>query len=191
MQQYLGMIILFGGNFAISQWQICAGQTLAISQYTALFSILGTYYGGNGVSTFQLPDLRGRVAIGMGQGPGLSDYVIGQNGGSETISLIGDNLPSHNHTASLTVTVSASVNAATAQVPVSGASTIGTPSDPLSGDTINLYNSDINPGVALLTNGVAKGSTGNTGNSKPVSIIQPYLTLNYLIALSGIFPTRN
>ena len=190
MQPYLGMIILFGGNFAISQWQICAGQTLAISQYSALFSILGTYYGGNGVSTFQLPDLRGRVAIGMGQAPGLSPYIIGQTGGTENATLTLNNLPAHNHTASLTVTVSASIAGATANQPSVTANTISAPSDPLSGDTINLY-SNSTPAVALNTAGVAKGSTNNTGNNIPFPIMQPYLTLNYLIAMSGIFPSRN
>ena len=99
MDQYLATIMMFGGNFAINGWQLCYGQTLSISQYSALFAILGTTYGGNGTTTFQLPDLQGRVPVGMGNGIGLSPYVIGQKSGTENTSLTINNLPSHVHTA--------------------------------------------------------------------------------------------
>src|SRR5579872_1398054 len=96
-QPFIGAIVLFCGNFAPAGWALCNGQLLSISQWTALFSILGTTYGGNGQTTFGLPDLRGRVPIHPGQGPGLSNYVLGQAGGVETVTLAIQNLPAHNH----------------------------------------------------------------------------------------------
>src|SRR5262249_1556435 len=150
----------------------------------------GTTYGGNGVSTFQLPDLQGRVAIGFGNGHGLSPYQLGQQGGAEMTSLNIQNIPSHNHTASLTVTISASAQAATQPTPATGISTISSPNDPIDGDAINLYSNSA-PNIALNTQGSASGSTNNTGGGTPFSIIQPYLAVNYQIALVGIFPSRN
>jgi microcystin-dependent protein len=190
MNPYLGMIILFGGNFAINGWQLCNGQLLSISSNAALFSIIGTFYGGNGTSTFGLPDFRGRVPIHQGTGPGLNSYVVGESGGTQTVNILISNLPLHSHSASLSVTVSASVAAATANVPSVGTSTLGAPVDPYSGDPINLYNGGA-PGVALNTLGTASGITGVTGSGLPISILQPYLTVTFLIALTGIFPTRN
>jgi len=183
--------MLWPVNFAPNGWQYCAGQTLAISQYSALFALLGTTYGGNGTTTFQLPDFRGRIPVGAGQGPGLSTYVIGQKSGNESVSILTNNLPSHVHpVTSLTVTISASNAQATANVPVAGTSTIAAPNDPLSGDSINAFNNSA-PNVALTTAGTASGSTGPTGGNLPVSVIQPYLAVNYIIALVGIFPSRN
>jgi len=188
METFLASIMLWPVNFAPNGWQYCAGQTLAISQYSALFALLGTTYGGNGTTTFQLPDFRGRIPVGAGQGPGLSTYVIGQKSGNESVSILTNNLPSHVHpVTSLTVTISASNAQATANVPVAGTSTIAAPNDPLSGDSINAFNNSA-PNVALTT---ASGSTGPTGGNLPVSVIQPYLAVNYIIALVGIFPSRN
>src|SRR6476469_8745709 len=96
-EPFLGSIIIFGGNFAPKGWAMCNGQILAINQNTALFSLLGTTYGGNGTTTFALPDLRGRVPVGMGQGPGLSPMTEGQVGGTETVTLTVNQLPNHNH----------------------------------------------------------------------------------------------
>src|SRR5579872_2904742 len=96
-QPFIGAIVLFCGNFAPAGWALCNGQLLSISQWTALFSILGTTYGGNGTTNFALPDLRGRVPIHPGQGPGLSPYTLGQTGGVETVSLSINNLPAHSH----------------------------------------------------------------------------------------------
>src|SRR5580698_4850181 len=96
--QYLAMILQFGGNFAPVQFALCAGQILPISSNTALFSLLGTYYGGNGTSNFGLPDLRGRTVIGSGQGPGLSDYFIGEQTGVENETILYSNMPIHSHT---------------------------------------------------------------------------------------------
>src|SRR3954465_13916452 len=97
---FIGQISLFGGNFAPRGWAFCKGQLLAISQNTALFSILGTTYGGNGQTTFALPDLRGRVPIHFGQGPGLSSYALGETGGAETTTLTVNELPAHTHAVS-------------------------------------------------------------------------------------------
>jgi microcystin-dependent protein len=94
---FIGEIRMFGGNFAPRQWALCDGQLLSIAQYQALFSLLGTTYGGNGVSTFALPNLQGRLALGYGQGPGLSNYALGQTGGSETVTLTTSTMPGHNH----------------------------------------------------------------------------------------------
>jgi microcystin-dependent protein len=96
-EPFIGEIRLFGFNFAPAGWAICNGQLLSINQYTALFSLLGTYYGGDGQGTFGLPDLRGRVPLNMGQAPGLSSYSIGDSGGSETLTLSANQLPSHTH----------------------------------------------------------------------------------------------
>ena len=191
MNPYLGMILLFGGNFSMVGFEFCWGQLLSISQNAAVFSLLGTTYGGNGTSTFALPDLRGRVAIGQGQGPGLSNYVLGQSSGTETIGLTINNLPNHLHTiSSLTVTISASNTQATANTPVIGTSTIAAPYDPYSGDFINGFNGSA-PNIALNTLASASGNTNGTGSGVPVSIMQPYLALNYLIAMIGIYPSRN
>jgi microcystin-dependent protein len=190
MNPYLGMIFLFGGDFAIVGFQMCSGQTLSISSYTALFSILGTTYGGNGTSTFQLPDFRGRVPISQGTGPGLSNFILGQTGGTENVNILTSNLPSHGHTVSLSVSVSASPNAATANVPSAGTSTLGAPVDPYSGDAINLYNGG-SPSVALNTLAAVSGNTGLTGSGIPISVMQPYLTVTFIIAMVGIFPSRN
>jgi len=94
---FIGMIVMFGGNFAPRSWAFCSGQILPIAQNTALFSILGTTYGGNGQTTFALPDLRSRVPIHPGQGPGLSPYSLGQQGGVETVTLTTNQMPAHNH----------------------------------------------------------------------------------------------
>src|SRR5581483_6644516 len=110
MEAFVGTILTFGFNFAPSQWALCNGQTMAISQNAALFSLLGTFYGGNGVSNFQLPNLQSRLPIGMGQGLGLSQYVIGQTAGTENAALTINNMPSHTHAATFTPSGGGSVS---------------------------------------------------------------------------------
>src|ERR1700741_2890888 len=107
-EAFIGSIVLFAGNFAPRGWAFCAGPILPICQNTALFSIVGTTYGGNGQTTFALPDLRGRVAVGTGQGPGLSNVTLGELSGSPTVTLISNNMPAHNHP--LTGSVQVQVN---------------------------------------------------------------------------------
>lgn len=184
MEEFIGIVKLFAGTFAPRGWAFCQGQLLPISANSALFSILGTTYGGDGRTTFALPDLRGRVAVGMGQGPGLSDYREGQMGGAETTNLTENNMPSHTHTAKLQVS---SANATESQA-TSGAS-IGAPGYPDGRKFTNTsgFNTS-SPDVGLNSESVVVGSSG--GN-QPVENIQPYLAMNYIICLEGIFPPRN
>jgi microcystin-dependent protein len=169
-EQYLGEIRMFAGNFAINGWQMCNGQTLAISQYAALFSILGTTYGGNGTSTFALPDLRGRVPIHPGSGPGLSPYDLGQQAGTENVTLTSAQMPQHSHL----------INANTGGSQASPAGNY--PGN--EGIPIKIYATtssvQMNPAVAALT-----------GGNQPHPIIQPYLCVTFLIAMVGIYPSRN
>jgi microcystin-dependent protein len=175
MDPFLGMITIFGFNFAPRGWAFCAGQILSIQQNTALFALLGTTYGGNGQTTFGLPDLRSRVAIGMGQGPGFSNYVIGQTGGTENVTLLSQQMPAHTHT------MMGSADAQTVGN-VSGSS-LGSAARGASSGTIYA------PGT---TNQVPMGSaTTPAGGNQPHPNMQPYLTVNYCIALEGIFPSRN
>lgn len=180
MEEYIGIIKLFGGNFAPQNWAFCNGQLMSISQNSALFSILGTTYGGDGQTTFALPDLRSRVPIGMGQGPGLSAYQEGQVGGSENNTLLINNLPPHNH--------GVNVNSAEATIgtPTAGAS-LAAPGA-MSGRSFNAtlgYNT-ATPNVALNT-----ASTSPTGSGIPVNNLQPYMAMNYIICLYGIYPPRS
>ncbi len=186
---YLGQIIQFGGNFAISGTAMCNGQTLSISQNTALFALLGTFYGGNGTSTFQLPDLRGRTMIHQGQGQGLSTYVVGENGGTENATLLQTNLPSHTHTITSTFKASSTVKA-TLQIPAAGA-VLGHSDDVATGGTSHpaIY-CPINTATDAALGGL-NVSAAPTGNSIPVSILNPYLTITCLITTVGIFPSRN
>ena len=169
---------MFGGNFPPRGWAFCQGQLLSIAQNTALFSILGTTYGGNGQTTFALPDLRGRVPLGPGQGPGLSPYTLGQQAGTENTTLTQNNLPSHSH--SLNGSTSGQANAA-----VPTGNFLGVGKVPSSSETINIYNSAASGAV------MNAGSIGLTGGSQPFSILQPYLCVTFIIALEGIFPSRN
>lgn len=145
---------------------------MSIAQNTALFSILGTTYGGNGQTTFALPDLRGRVPMHTGAGPGLSSRQLGQMGGTETVSLNVNQLPAHSH----------SMNA------YSEAGAVTTPKGTLLANTGLGDNEFRDSGTLVAMHGQA---IGNTGGGQPVSIVQPYLVLNYLIALNGIYPSRN
>jgi len=186
---FLAMIALMGFNYAPRGWAFCQGQLLPISQNTALFALLGTYYGGNGTTTFGLPDLRGRTAIGFGQGVGLSNYELGQASGSESITLIPTQMPAHQHLASgLTASFSASSSTGTESVPgTNGANALGAASN--GGRPIELY-VNATPGVALQGASVS-GATAIAGGSQPHENRMPYLALNYIIALEGIFPPRS
>lgn len=174
-EPFIGQIIMFGGNFAIRGYAMCNGQLLSIAQNTALFSILGTTYGGNGQTTFALPDLRSRVPIHFGQGPGLSSYSLGQVSGTESVTLTTGQMPAHNHPA--TVVANASAEATSDTLPNGNFLAEGN-------NYRNTSNAQMNANAVQVTIGIA-------GNSQPVSILQPYLALNYLIALEGIFPSRN
>jgi microcystin-dependent protein len=175
MDPFIGEIRMFGGNFAPNGWALCNGQLLSINQYAALFSLLGTSFGGNGSTTFGLPDLQGRVPLSWGQGSGLSNYNLGDKAGTETITLTQNQMPAHNHL------VNSSNIAATA--PTAGANLPATPAAAHGQTPLSIYGP------------VAAGTMGPTmiapaGGSLPHANIQPYLALTFIIALVGIFPSR-
>lgn len=169
-EPFLGEIKICALNFAPRGWAFCHGQLLPISQYSALFSLLGTNYGGDGRTTFGLPDLRGRIPLGEGSGPGLSNHRLGQRGGAETTTLTANNLPAHTH----------ALNSATAAE--------GDSNDPagrLLAQTDARSYSDQGPAVA------SGGATAVTGGGQAANNMQPYLSLNFIIALVGVFPSRS
>ncbi|HEX9994322.1 MAG TPA: tail fiber protein [Acidimicrobiales bacterium] len=167
-EPFLGEIRLFPYTFAPRGWAFCQGQLLSIAQNTALFSLLGVTYGGNGQTTFGLPDLRGRVAMSSGQGPGLSNYVLGETGGEETVTLLQNQMPMHNHMVNASSQAS-SASRPSGQFPSAGGAYTGATDGSL-----------MNPSMI-----------GAAGGSQPHDNMQPYLTLNYCIALEGIYPSRN
>jgi microcystin-dependent protein len=168
-EPFLGMIIIVPYNFAPRGWAFCQGQILPIAQNTALFSLLGTTYGGNGQTTFALPDLRSRVPLNSGQGPGLSLYDLGEQTGTESVTLTVNTLPGHTHTfAPSCSSQAASSSKPSGLVPSAGGSYNNAPDGTM-----------------------GAGTTGATGGTQPVPIIQPILALNFCIALEGIFPSRN
>jgi microcystin-dependent protein len=170
--QYLGEIRLFPYNFAPIGWAFCNGQIMSISQNTALFALLGTTYGGDGVTTFALPDLRGRVAVSSGQAPGLMSYSLGQTIGAENVALTQSQMPGHNHAVNPPANDSPASatrpgGAVMARVPTAVYASAG------DGTTMAAYN------------------TASAGGNQPISVLNPLLTLNYCIALQGIFPSRS
>lgn len=170
-ERYLGSISLVSYEFAQKGTAECNGQLLPIQQNTALFSLLGTFYGGDGIRTFALPDLRGRFAIGQGQGPGLSNYNTGDRGGVESVTLTIQQIPAHTHQAFAASTSGNTVdptNAYWAQAP-----------------RLTLYSAATNLTPMNI------GATGATGGSQPHQNQKPYLALNYVIWLQGVFPSRN
>jgi microcystin-dependent protein len=179
-QPFLGQIASFPFNFAPKGWALCQGQLMSISQNTALFSLLGTYYGGNGTSNFALPDLRSRSPIHWGQGPGLSLYDIGEVGGVETVPLLGSENGSHNHTLFATTNVGTTSTATGNQLakPQEGSPHAGFTSG-------NIY-STVAPTTNLFQTAITPAGSGQPHNN-----IQPYQCLSYCIALQGIYPSRN
>jgi len=171
---FIGEIKLFAGNFAPRSFALCDGQLLAINQNGALFSLLGITYGGDGRTTFGLPDMRGRVPIHQGSGPGLTTRQIGQNAGSETAAVSVSALPSHDHAMQGSTDVAADTSPA-GNVPGTGAGS-------------NLY--DIPAAADVVAMDVdAAGPSGGAGQNH--NNIMPYLCVNFIIALTGIFPSRN
>ncbi|WP_074409558.1 phage tail protein [Aquimarina megaterium] len=197
MEFYLSQIVYWACNFAPRSWAFCSGALLAISSNTALFSLLGTTFGGDGRTTFGLPDLRGRAPIGFGNGPGLSDYRLGSKGGLEVVTLNVLQIPSHNHiidTSGLDITVQMSVNSGQADThtPTSGVS-LAAPYDSSNLAEISGYNSEA-PNVPIA--GAIGAITGNadtlnTGGSQYHENRMPFLTLNPCICIQGLFPSRN
>ncbi len=177
---YLGGIFLFAGNFAPRGFMLCNGAILSIAQNSALFAILGTTYGGNGIQTFALPDLQGRVPVGMGNGPGLSGYVVGQSGGAESVVLSATQIPAHTHTVNAVSTVGNTPSPAGALLATGG---VTHPAPPLP-TPANYSNATAN---ATMAASMITGGGSGAGHSN----VQPYLSVVYIIAVQGIFPSRN
>ena len=177
---FIGQIVMFGGNFAPRGWAFCDGQLLAISSNNALFSILGTTYGGDGRTSFGLPDLRGRspVHAGSGTGAGLTQRRLGQRGGVETTTLALNNLPSHNHTGDGQVEIRASGNPANSSDPTGN----------------NLAMAEVYTDQATSTSMAANPAsftTSDTGGGQSFENMHPWQAVNFIIALVGTFPSRN
>ena len=183
-EPFLGQIELFSFGFAPRGWALCAGQIMAIAQNQALFALLGTTYGGNGVTTFALPDLRGRVPMGQGNGSGLTPRVIGEFVGEEAHTLTIAETPTHTHTLQAISNPTLTNNVDTPGPTVVLAQTTGADKDnnPL---TVNIYAPDAAPSQAL-----ASAAIGTVGG-QPHPNLMPYLAVNVCIALQGIFPSRN
>ena len=177
MDPFVAEIRMFGCNFAPTGWAQCNGQILPISQNTALFSLLGTTYGGNGKSTFALPDLQGMAGLQPGQGNGLSLYDLGQPGGEQNVTLLVTEMPQHIHTAK--------GNGGDGQVPTPSTNTWAAPGAERG---LNWYNDlTVNPATAVMS----PQALSITGNGLPHNNMMPYLVVNFCIALQGVFPARN
>ena len=171
-EQYLGEIRMFAGNFPPKGWALCNGQILPINQNQALFSLLGTTYGGNGQSNFALPDFRGKVPVHFGQGPGLSDYSLGQTGGSETATISISQMPTHSHQVTA-VTVEGNQNSPAGNLPA------------------NTKNLDKEYSTSAPDTMMNAAMIGYTGGGQAFSIKAPTNTVTFIIAITGIFPSRN
>jgi microcystin-dependent protein len=180
MDPYLAEINIFAGTFAPQGWALCNGQTMSIANNTALFSLIGTMYGGDGQTTFILPDLRGRVPVGTGQGAGLPTVNLGERAGTEGLNLTVANLPMHTHVPTTVVSTNA------------GTGSTNAPAGAYWGNAnVNVY-SKVTDGTLMNAKAVQITSTSAVaGASKPVSNVQPYLAMNYIIAVEGIYPSRN
>ena len=168
---FMGTIIIFGGTFAPQGWAFCDGSLLQISQYDALYNLLGTTYGGDGSQTFGLPDLRSRIALTQGQGPGMSNYVLGQAAGVESVSITSQTMPQHTH-------------------PVAANSATANSSDPtnnfLGGQPAMLeYVPGATANATMSPNAITPSQGGQAHNN-----IMPYLGMNYIIALEGLYPSQ-
>lgn len=167
---YLGQLSMFAGNFAPRGWSLCDGQLLPIAQYTALFSLLGTIYGGDGRTTFGLPDMRGRLPVHHGNGPGLTSRRIGESFGSETVALTANTNAAHNHTFEMSTSS-------------------GTGSDLTNGYIGASPNVRMFRPISPNTN-LSQATFSNIGSSQPHPNMMPYQCVNFIIALQGVFPSR-
>lgn len=192
-EPFIGQIIQGGWSFAPRGYALCNGQILSISQNTALFSLLGTTFGGNGQTTFALPNLQGRSMIHWGNGPGLSPVSLGETAGAETVTLTTNQLPAHNHSVTNNSNgLNASNAKASSASPTTGA-IFGRGNDTGAGDSVpNIYlPAGTSPTVALGLNVAGSITIGVTGGGQPVPIRSPYQAITMVIALQGIFPSRN
>lgn len=177
---FIGEIRLFAGNFQPVSYAFCNGSLLPISQYDALYALIGTTYGGDGVNTFALPDLRGRIPVGQGQGPGLTNRVMGQTSGTETVTLTSATVPSHSHNAQASTNAGNTAAPGPTVVPAKPVDSLSTPS---------LY---VVPGTSTVTPTLmAPNILSTVGGNQPHTNMMPTLAINYIIALFGVFPSRN
>ncbi|MGE7993777.1 phage tail protein [Pseudomonas sp. NPDC089554] len=193
-EPFLGEIIIFGGNFAPRGWAFCQGQLLSVAQNTALFSILGTTYGGNGQTTFGLPDMRGRSPIGAGQGPGLTPIELGEQAGTEQVTLTSMNVPPVTvNMTQVTVPVAIPVAIADSNLAIpSNASVLGKSVDSAgTGATVDIYSSEQPTTTLAPFTARPTGAAFTSGGNVPIEIRSPYLGVNYIIATAGLFPSRN
>ncbi|WP_413206507.1 phage tail protein [Rhodospirillum sp. A1_3_36] len=194
MEQMIATIMGWGPAWAPRSWSLCNGQLMSIAQNDALFSVIGTIYGGDGINTFALPDLRGRGAIGWGRGPGLSLYEIGDTVGAEQHTLTQAEMPTHNHIAMTgnmraTLPASSETSSSATPGPTMVPATLGGTSDQITG---TLYAPATNADTILSPGTISGNITiGNTGGNIPFSITQPVLAISMIIALYGIFPSRS
>lgn len=199
MDFYLSQIVMWGCNFAPRGWMACNGQQLSIAQNTALFSLLGTTFGGNGQTTFGLPDLRGRAPVHFGQGAGLAtNWALGQTGGTESVTLTQNQMPMHTHaaTATSTSTTTATLHAETSQADARNplAKMLATPpaAAQIYADPIPADNKAMAPDSITATTATTTTVTVNpAGGSQPFGLIQPSLAVNFCICTEGLFPSRN
>jgi microcystin-dependent protein len=195
MEVFIGTIQSFAFNFAPRDWALCNGQTLALSQYQTLFALIGVTYGGNGQTTFMLPNLQGRLPLGQGTGPGLTPRVIGEISGTENVTATLNNLPNHTHTLAglvaattlqLANPASNPVNTPTATNSFIGTSGTGPGSAAIYSDQVGASPVSLQ-GVTTTVS----GTVSPTGNGLPMTVMNPFLAINFSIALQGIFPSRN
>jgi microcystin-dependent protein len=172
VQPYVGEVRMFGGSFAPAGWAFCNGQSLSVSEYQALFALIGTTYGGNGTTTFDLPNLQGRLCVGMGQGPGLSNYAIGQAAGAETVTLNATQMPMHTHALNATTT----------------GATLGTPANNLTGKAPSGRMYAGAPGQT--TGNLNVNSCSFAGGNQPHNNLMPSLCVSFIIALFGVYPSQ-
>ena len=185
------MIVLLPYSFAPRGWAFCNGQLLSIAQNSALFSLLGTTYGGDGVTTFALPDLRGRVPMSSGNGPGLTPRTLGEVSGTENVTLVSTQMPIHTHavTHNLQAQARATTLPGTSRSPANALPALEAAGvTALYNDQPIAPNATLAAGAISLTGGATAAAAGG---SQPFGIVQPYLVLNYCIALEGIYPSRN
>lgn len=205
-QPYIGGMCAFAGNFAPRNWAYANGQLLAISQNIALFSLLGTYYGGDGRTTFALPDLQGRAIVGAGHGPGLSNYSLGQKSGIEQITLTVSQMPGHSHSATTSLDLTVDPADVTVTASLNTHNSPGTNTAPngnmLAQNAANNVYSTTAPNVAMNANAIEASANGsisatattslqNNGGNLPHENRMPYLTINWIVAMQGVYPPRN
>lgn len=186
MDEIIGTIKIFGFNFAPRGWMTCQGQTLAIASNSALFSLLGTTYGGNGTTTFALPNLQGRAPIGFGTGPGLPTYQLGQTGGSNSVAMDASHLPTHTHNASATSTSTLFAESAGPSGQNPNGKMLAT--GQFYTDPVAANNRAMAPDSVTTTTTV---SVMPAGAGLPIDVTNPFLAVNYCVCLEGVYPSRN